>query len=76
MADMTTVEIAPELWDELRILSQDAGLTINQFLENLVADYRRKLVVEDMVNKVQASSDQVMADYVAETQLWDRAVLN
>lgn len=67
----TTIKVERILRERLRSAAKDRNMTINQFMDALLQEYESDQWAAKAVAQMNAASDEVWAEYMAESAVWD-----
>ncbi len=67
----TTIKVERILRERLRSAAKERNMTINQFMDALLHEYESDQWVAKAVAQMNAASDEVWAEYMAESAVWD-----
>ena len=70
---LTTIKVTTHTRDRLKAAARSRRSTLEDFLEQLIADHERRERLESMRSAMTTSSPDVMRAYLEEAAEWERA---
>ncbi len=70
---LTTIKVTTRTRDRLKAAARSRRSTLEEFLEQLIADHERRERLESMRSAMTTSSPDVMRAYLEEAAEWERA---
>lgn len=75
MTDLTTIKLSRETRDRLKARAGSEGLSLGDYLEQLVANAEREARWAALREAIRSTPPELMESYRAETAQWERAEL-